>query len=67
MTRKVWLPDKYGSVPPYVVDTNFLVNEDSRTIGKLYGWLSEERAPKQIVTRAARLCRLSALSLNAYR
>ena len=46
---KVWLCDKFGNVPLYLLDTNLPDNPDMLTTGQLYGWFSEERIAQEIV------------------
>jgi starch phosphorylase len=46
---KVWLDDKHGTVPLYLLDTDVPGNEDGWTTGQLYGWFGEERIAQEMV------------------
>ena len=46
---KVWLVDKYGNAPLYLLDTNVPGNPDPLITGQLYGWFGEERVAQEMV------------------
>jgi len=49
VTCKVWLCEKYGNTPLYLLDTNLPENADRFVTGQLYGWFSEERIAQEMV------------------
>ncbi len=61
---KVWLCDKYGNVPLYLLDTNIPDNRDSLLTGQLYGWFSEERVAQEIILSIGGLKALRALGIE---
>ncbi len=46
---KVWLVDKFGNAPLYLLDTDLPDNADAWISGQLYGWFGEERIAQEIV------------------
>lgn len=64
VTCKVWLLDKYGNAPLYLLDTNLPENEDRWITGQLYGWFSEERVAQEMVLGIAGVRALKALGIE---
>ncbi len=46
---KVWLLDRFGNAPLYLLDTDVPGNEDAWITGQLYGWFGEERIAQEMV------------------
>ncbi len=46
---KVWLLNKFGNAPIYLLDTDIPENEDAWITGQLYGWFGEERIAQEMV------------------
>ncbi|MCC6725235.1 MAG: alpha-glucan family phosphorylase [Saprospiraceae bacterium] len=46
---KVWLVEKFGNAPLYLLDTDLPENADAWISGQLYGWFGEERIAQEIV------------------
>ena len=63
---RVWLADRFGNVPLYLLDTNLPENEDpDRWItGQLYGWFGEERVAQEMVLGIGGVRALRALGLD---
>lgn len=60
---KVWLCDKYGNAPLYLLDTDVPGNEDSWITGQLYGWFGEERIAQEMVLGVGGVKALRALKI----
>lgn len=63
VTCKVWLVDKYGNAPLYLLDTNLPENSDRWITGQLYGWFGEERVAQEIVLGIGGVRALRALNI----
>jgi glycogen phosphorylase len=61
---KVWLVDKFGNAPLYLLDTDLPENEDHLITGQLYGWFGEERIAQEIVLGIGGIRALRALGIN---
>lgn len=61
---KVWLLDKYGNAPLYLLDTDLPENEDAWITGQLYGWFGEERIAQEMVLGIGGVRALRALGIN---
>lgn len=61
---KVWLCDKYGNAPLYLLDTNLLENRDRFITGQLYGWFEEERIAQEMVLSIGGIRALRRLGIN---
>jgi len=61
---KVWLLDKFGTVPIYLLDTDLPENEDTWITGQLYGWFGEERIAQEMVLGIGGVKALRALGIN---
>jgi len=64
VTCRVWLLDKYGNSPLYLLDTNLSENEDRWITGQLYGWFSEERVAQEMVLGIGGVRALKALGID---
>lgn len=62
---KVWLLDKFGTAPIYLLDTDLPENEDTWITGQLYGWFGEERIAQEMVLGIGGIRALRALGINA--
>jgi starch phosphorylase len=62
---KVWLDDKHGTVPLYLLDTDVPGNEDGWTTGQLYGWFGEERIAQEMVLGVGGVRALRELGIDA--
>jgi starch phosphorylase len=60
---KVWLCDKFGNAPLYLLDTDVPGNEDSWITGQLYGWFGEERIAQEMVLGIGGVKALRALKI----
>ena len=60
---KVWLCDKYGNAPLYLLDTDVPGNEDGWISGQLYGWFGEERIAQEMVLGIGGVKALRALKI----
>lgn len=60
---KVWLCDKYGNAPLYLLDTDVPGNEDGWITGQLYGWFGEERIAQEMVLGIGGVKALRALKI----
>lgn len=60
---KVWLCDKYGTAPLYLLDTDVPGNEDAWITGQLYGWFGEERIAQEMVLGIGGVKALRALKI----
>ena len=60
---KVWLCDKYGTAPLYLLDTDVPGNEDGWITGQLYGWFGEERIAQEMVLGIGGVKALRALKI----
>jgi starch phosphorylase len=60
---KVWLCDKFGNAPLYLLDTDVPGNEDSWITGQLYGWFGEERIAQEMVLGIGGIRALRALNI----
>jgi len=60
---KVWLCDKFGNAPLYLLDTDVPGNEDSWITGQLYGWFGEERIAQEMVLGIGGVRALRALNI----
>lgn len=60
---KVWLCDKYGNAPLYLLDTDVSGNEDTWITGQLYGWFGEERIAQEMVLGIGGVKALRALNI----
>ncbi|HBL48953.1 MAG TPA: alpha-glucan family phosphorylase, partial [Firmicutes bacterium] len=63
VTCKVWLVDKYGNAPLYLLDTNLPENSDRWITGQLYGWFGEERVAQEMVLGIGGVRALRALNI----
>lgn len=61
---KVWLVDKYGNAPLYLLDTNLPENADRWITGQLYGWFGEERIAQEMVLGIGGVRALRALGIQ---
>lgn len=61
---KVWLLDKFGTAPLYLLDTDIPENEDSWITGQLYGWFGEERIAQEMVLGIGGIKALRALGID---
>lgn len=61
---KVWLLDKFGTAPLYLLDTDLPENEDTWITGQLYGWFGEERIAQEIVLGIGGIRALRALGID---
>lgn len=46
---KIWLCEKFGTAPLYLLDTHIPENGDWYITGQLYGWFAEERIAQEMV------------------
>jgi glycogen phosphorylase len=60
---KVWLCDKFGNAPLYLLDTDVPGNEDAWITGQLYGWFGEERIAQEMVLGIGGVKALRALKI----
>ena len=60
---KVWLCDKFGNAPLYLLDTDVPGNEDAWITGQLYGWFGEERIAQEMVLGIGGVKALHALKI----
>lgn len=60
---RVWLVDKFGNAPLYLLDTNLPENQDRLITGQLYGWFGEERVAQEIVLGIGGVRALRALGI----
>ena len=60
---KVWLCDKFGTAPLYLLDTDVPGNEDTWITGQLYGWFGEERIAQEMVLGIGGVKALRALKI----
>lgn len=60
---KVWLCDKFGNAPLYLLDTDVPGNEDGWITGQLYGWFGEERIAQEMVLGIGGVKALRALKI----
>jgi starch phosphorylase len=60
---KVWLCDKFGNAPLYLLDTDVPGNEDNWISGQLYGWFGEERIAQEMVLGIGGVKALRALKI----
>jgi starch phosphorylase len=60
---KVWLCNKFGTVPLYLLDTDVPGNEDGWITGQLYGWFGEERIAQEMVLGIGGVKALRALNI----
>jgi starch phosphorylase len=60
---KVWLCDKFGTAPLYLLDTDVPGNEDGWITGQLYGWFGEERIAQEMVLGIGGVKALRALNI----
>jgi starch phosphorylase len=60
---KVWLCDKFGNAPLYLLDTDVPGNEDNWITGQLYGWFGEERIAQEMVLGIGGVKALRALKI----
>ena len=61
---KIWMVDRYGNAPLYLLDTNVPENEDRWITGQLYGWFGEERVAQEMVLGIGGLRALRALGVD---
>lgn len=61
---KVWLCEKYGTAPLYLLDTDVPGNEDGWITGQLYGWFGEERIAQEMVLGIGGVKALRALGIE---
>lgn len=61
---KVWLVDKFGNAPLYLLDTDLPENEDNLITGLLYGWFGEERIAQEMILGIGGVRALRALGIN---
>jgi len=62
---KVWLVDKFGNAPLYLLDTDLPENQDAWITGQLYGWFGEERIAQEMVLGIGGVKALRALGIAA--
>jgi glycogen phosphorylase len=60
---KVWLCEKFGTAPLYLLDTDVPGNEDGWITGQLYGWFGEERIAQEMVLGIGGVKALRALKI----
>ncbi len=60
---KVWLCQKFGNAPLYLLDTDVPGNEDGWITGQLYGWFGEERIAQEMVLGIGGVKALRALKI----
>lgn len=60
---KVWLCEKFGNAPLYLLDTDVPGNEDAWISGQLYGWFGEERIAQEMVLGIGGVKALRALKI----
>ena len=60
---KVWLCEKFGCAPLYLLDTDVPGNEDAWITGQLYGWFGEERIAQEMVLGIGGVKALRALKI----
>lgn len=60
---KVWLCDRFGTAPLYLLDTDVPGNEDGWITGQLYGWFGEERIAQEMVLGIGGVKALRALNI----
>lgn len=65
VTCKVWLVDKFGNAPLYLLDTDLPENQDAWITGQLYGWFGEERIAQEMVLGIGGIKALRALGIAA--
>ncbi|HBR10371.1 alpha-glucan family phosphorylase [Candidatus Bipolaricaulota bacterium] len=61
---KVWLVDRFGNAPLYLLDTNIPENHDPWITGQLYGWFAEERIAQEMILGIGGLRALRALGIK---
>jgi starch phosphorylase len=61
---KVWLVDKFGNAPLYLLDTDLPENADAWISGQLYGWFGEERIAQEMVLGIGGVRALRALGID---
>ena len=61
---KVWLVDKFGNAPLYLLDTDLPENEDNLITGQLYGWFGEERIAQEMILGIGGIRALRALGID---
>lgn len=61
---KVWLVDKFGNAPLYLLDTDLPENEDQLITGQLYGWFGEERIAQEMILGIGGIRALRALGID---
>ncbi|MEW6228097.1 MAG: alpha-glucan family phosphorylase [Bacillota bacterium] len=64
VTCKIWMVDRYGNAPLYLLDTNVPGNEDRWITGQLYGWFGEERVAQEMVLGIGGVRALRALGID---
>lgn len=64
VTCKVWMVDKYGNAPLYLLDTDLPENEDRWITGHLYGGNNETRIAQEIVLGIGGIRALRALGIE---
>lgn len=64
VTCKIWMADRYGNAPLYLLDTNVPGNEDRWITGQLYGWFGEERVAQEMVLGIGGVRALRALGID---
>lgn len=61
---KVWLVEKFGNAPIYLLDTDIPENGDAWITGQLYGWFGEERIAQEMVLGIGGIKALRALGIE---
>ncbi|MGQ9778590.1 MAG: alpha-glucan family phosphorylase [Bacillota bacterium] len=63
---RVWLVDRFGNAPLYLLDTDLPENEpaDRWITGQLYGWFEEERVAQEMVLGIGGVRALRALGID---
>lgn len=61
---KVWLVDKFGVAPLYLLDTDLPCNEDTWITGQLYGGFGEDRIAQEMVLGIGGVRALRALGID---
>jgi len=66
VTVKVWMTERYGNAPIYLLDTDVDGNDpaDRWICGQLYGWFAEERLAQEMVLGIGGVRALRALGLD---
>ncbi len=61
---KIWMVDRYGNAPLYLLDASVPGNEDRWITGQLYGWFGEERVAQEMLLGIGGVRALRALGID---